>query len=29
MAPMAYISNTKSPMGLIAREEGILEVQYK
>jgi len=28
MAPMAYISNTKSPMGLIAREEGILEFFY-
>ena len=30
MAPMAYISNTKSPMGLIARDEGVLEeiIQY-
>ena len=26
MAPMAYISNMKSPIGLLAYEEGILQV---
>ena len=28
MSPMAYISNMKSPIGLLAREEGILQVVF-